>query len=151
MSVNTNTPIEIALGSGYIPLRIGGIDFKFSTSDDQQAKYYEKYDELTASQEKMKELQKSMDEMETLDTEEGNLTNEQKEFINKFETATDDVMDLIKETIDCALGKDAFNLLYEKAGGDSTAVFEAFLLAMDAIKNAQQKKKLNKYIQNKKK
>lgn len=58
MTNQTNKPIEIQLGSGFIPLRIGGIDFKFLTSDAQQTKYYEKHAELMDKQKKLKKFKK---------------------------------------------------------------------------------------------
>ena len=153
MTKNLNKGIEIELGGGFIPLRIGGIDFKFETSDQKQTAYFDKYAELMEKQEELKKFQKESTKLEKIiaDNPDGDYSAEQEKFITELNSIVDDVTRLVKETVDCALGENAFNVLHEKANGDSEAVLEAFLKAMAAIKDYKQKNKLNKYIQDKKK
>ena len=153
MTKQMNKPIEIQLGSGFIPLRIGGIDFKFSTSDAQQTKYYEKYSELMDKQKELEKFQKDSKKLQDkIDAnKDTDYSKEQDKFIDSLSKTVNEVSDLVTETVDCALGDGAFEKLHEKAGGDSDAVLEAFLVAMEAIKNYKQKTKLNKYIADKKK
>lgn len=153
MTKTLNKGIEIELGSGFIPLRIGGIEFKFETSDKKQTAYFEKNAELTEKQEELKKFQKEITKLEKTiaDNPDEDYSAEQDKFITELNTIVDDAARLAKETVDCALGENAFNELHEKAGGDSEAVLEAFLKAMAAIKDYKQKTKLNKYIQDKKK
>lgn len=152
MSKNVNKPIEIALGSGFIPLRIGGIEFKFLTSDKKQEEYASIYAELSLEKTALKQLNNDYKELAEKfqdDASEDFLKNKENLEEKIIEKALG-VIELSKKTVNCVLGDGSFEKLHEKAGGDSEAVMEAFLEAMEQIKKTQQKKALYKYIEKKK-
>ncbi|CCO11574.2 hypothetical protein AB6883_07615 [Carnobacterium maltaromaticum] len=152
MTKNLNKGIEIELGSGFIPLRIGGIDFKFLTSDKKQEEYAAIYGELNSEKTELEKLNTDYEELtEKFQTDSSSdLLKEKESMEGKIIDKATEITELSKKTVNCALGDDAFKKLHEKAGGDSEAVMEAFLEAMNEIKKSQQKKALYKYIEKKK-
>ncbi|MHC5217151.1 hypothetical protein ACYSNR_10810 [Enterococcus sp. LJL128] len=131
--IKQSKEINVGLGSGFIPVNIGGLDFKLLTSDRKRKEYYQVLEELGKEQKQL---------IEATDKKASPSTNEK---------VYDQTVEIISKTIDTVLGKNAFHQLYEKAGEDVEAVLEAFIEVMNQYQRMQEKNKLQQYVDGKKK
>ncbi|MBL1229952.1 hypothetical protein IW492_11980 [Enterococcus sp. BWB1-3] len=134
--IKNNKEINVSLSNGFIPVNIGGLEFKLLTSDRKRKEYRQV---LASLEEEQKVLLKQADELKDTSDE-------------ISETAVyEKTIKIIKKAIDTVLGKDAFNQLYEKAGEDAEAILDAFIGVMEQYRAIQEKNKLQQFVDGKKK
>ncbi|MDF0480269.1 hypothetical protein OL233_08230 [Vagococcus sp. PNs007] len=132
---NQGNSIVVELGKGYVPVRIGGMEFKLNTSDSVIRKYrsmVKKLDpEMKALEEKIEQAIKDDDydsELECIGLS----------------------VDICRKVTDVILGSGSFDQLYAASNEDSEAVIEAVLEVQSQYEKIKDRSKLTKLVASKK-
>lgn len=136
MNLNKQQEISVDLGTGYIPVTIGGIEFKLLTSDRKKLEYSAATSKL---EERQKEIGEKADSLKEKNSDEAALA-----LYEASKKACEEAVDLI-------LGSGAFSKLYEAAGEDIEPVMDAFMEVMSKYRKLQDKKKMKQLVDGKKK
>ena len=128
---NQGNSIVVELGKGYVPVKIGGMEFKLNTSDSVIRKYRSMVKKLEPE---MKALDKKIEQAIKDDNYDSEL-----ECVELSVGICRDVTEVI-------LGPGSFDKLYEASNEDSQAVIEAVLEVQSQYEQIKQRSKLNKLV-----